>query len=218
MFVVIAGGGLVGRYLAESLSRDGETVVVVEKDGETATRLAKELGLKVVQGDADNPDVLDRAGVRGADAFIAVTGEDEDNLVACTLAKFEFHVGRVIARVNNPKNEWMFGSDMGVDIAASQATVLGKLLQEEVTLGDLVTLLKLREGEVALVEKPIPQDAKSIGRQIKDLGLPAEATFVAILRQGKVLVPRADLFLQAEDRVIVLTATEAEQKVAGALS
>ncbi|MDO8671925.1 MAG: NAD-binding protein, partial [Dehalococcoidia bacterium] len=165
MFVVIAGAGLVGRYLAEGLIRDNHRVVIIEKEPAVAKRVAGELGLKVVEGYGDNPGILDQAGIRSADAFIAVTGEDEDNLVACTLAKFEFHVGRVMARVNNPKNEWMFGRDMGVDIAVSQAMLLGKLLQEEVTLGDLVTLLKLREGEIALVEKPIPQTAKSIGRQ-----------------------------------------------------
>ncbi|MDO8673937.1 MAG: NAD-binding protein [Dehalococcoidia bacterium] len=218
MFVVIAGAGLVGRYLAENLSRDNHRVVIIEKEPTVAKIVAKELGLAVIEGESDNPNTLDQAGIRGADAFIAVTGEDEDNLVACTLAKFEFHVTRVMARVNNPKNEWMFGSDMGVDIAVSQAMLMGKLLQEEVTLGDLVTLLKLREGEVALVEKPIAQTAKSIGRQVKDLGLPEDATIVAVLRKGKVLVPRPDLSLQVDDRVLILTATHSEQKVAAALS
>lgn len=217
MFVVIVGGGLVGRHLAEGLMRDNHRVVVVEKSHEVAEQIARELGLKVIEGDGDDPKVLEEAGTRGADVFIAVTGEDEDNLVACTLAKFEFLVRRVMARVNNPKNEWMFGKDMGVDIAVNQATLMAKLLEEEVALKDLVTLLRLREGEIALVEKPIAEGSRSIGRQIKELGLPEDAVCVAVIREGKVLLPRADLLLQANDRVVVLTATEKEQRVAEAL-
>lgn len=217
MFVLIVGAGLVGRHLAEELARDSHKVVLVEKNPDVAARVARELGLRVVQGDGDDPKVLEEAGARGADVFVAVTGEDEDNLVACTLAKFEFLVGRVMARVNDPKNEWMFGKDLGVDIAVNQATLMAKLLEEEMSLGNLVTLLRLREGEVALVEKPIPGGSKSIGRQITDLNLPDEAVCVAVLRQGKVLIPRADVVLQPDDRVVVLTTIQQEAKVAEAL-
>ena len=218
MFVVIVGGGLVGRHLAEDLIRDKQKVVVIEKNPAVAAQAAKEAGVRVVVGDGDDPRVLEEAGTRGADVFVAVTGEDEDNLVACTLAKSEFHIGRVLARVNNPKNEWMFGKDMGVDIAVSQASLMARLLQEQTTLDDLVTLLRLREGEVALVEKSIPQGSKPVGRQIRELGLPEDAAVVAVLRGGKVLVPKADLVLAADDRAIVLTVVEREQKVAEALA
>ena len=214
MFVVVVGAGLVGRHLAEILTRDNQRVVVIEKNPAVAAFVAKELGVKVVQGDGDDPKTLDEAGTRGADVFVAVTGEDEDNLVACTLAKFEFLVGRVIARVNNPKNEWMFGKDMGVDIVVNQADLMAKLLQEEMPLGSLVTLLKLREGEIALVEKPVQEGSKSIGRRIRDLALPEDAVCVAVIREGKVFFPRPDLVLQPEDRVLVLTTVQQEQKVA----
>lgn len=217
MFVLIVGAGLVGRHLAGILIRDRHKVALVEKNPTVASQVARELGVRVVAGDGDDPKVLEEAGASGADVFIAVTGEDEDNLVACTLAKSEFLVGRVLARVNNPRNEWMFGKDMGVDIAVNQAALMAELLEEEMTLGDLVTLLRLREGEVALVEKPIPAGAKPIGRQIKDLGLPEDAVCVAVLRDGRVLIPRPDLALQAEDRIIVLTTTDQEQKVAQVL-
>lgn len=217
MFVVIVGAGLVGRHLAGMLTQDKHAVVLIEKNPAVATEVAKQLGLRVVEGDGDDPKVLEAAGTRGADVLIAVTGEDEDNLVACTLAKSEFLVGRVLARVNNPRNEWMFGKDMGVDIAINQAALIAALLEEEMTLGDLVTLLRLREGEVALVEKPIAPGAKSVGRQIRDLGLPEDAVCVAVLRRSKVLVARPDLVLQADDRVMILTTSEQELRVADVL-
>lgn len=217
MFVVIIGAGLVGRHLADTLARDHEKVVLIEKNPSVAALVARELDVKVVEGDGNDPVVLQEAGVRGADILIAVTGEDEDNLAACTLAKFEFLVGRVMARVNNPRNEWMFGKDMGVDIAVSQAALMSGLLKEEATLGDLVTLLKLREGEVALVEKPLLAGSRSVGVQVKALSLPEDAVCVAVLREGRVLFPRADLTLKPEDRIIVLTTIEEEQRVAEVL-
>lgn len=217
MFVVIIGAGLVGRHLAEILVRDNQKVVLVEKDPATASQAAKELGIKVIGGDGNDPKVLEKAGARGADVLVAVTGEDEDNLAACTLGKFEFHIGRVMARVSDPRHEWMFGKDMGVDIAVSQAALMADLMEEEMTLGDLVTLLRLREGEIALVEKPIPERSHSVASQVKDLRLPEDAVCVAVLREKRVLFPKADLSLRADDRVIVLTTTEREQEVAEVL-
>ncbi len=217
MFVVIIGGGLVGGHLADILVRDQHKVVIIEKRPEVAKRVAVETGAKVVTGDGDDPKMLDEAGTRGAEVLVAVTGEDEDNLVACTLAKFEFHVKRVMARVNNPRNEWMFGKDMGVDIVVNQADLMAKLLIEEASLGELVTLLKLREGEVALVEKPVEEGFRCIGCQIKDLPLPQEAVCVAVLRAGQVLFPKPELELQNGDRVLVLTTSQQVQKVSEAL-
>ncbi|MCL4460060.1 MAG: NAD-binding protein [Chloroflexi bacterium] len=218
MFVVIIGGGLVGRHLAAMLLGDKQKVVIIEKNPAVAATVAKEVGVKVVEGDGDDPKVLAEAGTRGADVFIAVTGEDEDNLVAATLAKFEFLVPRVMARVNNPKNEWMFGKDMGVDIAINQVTLIAHLLEEEMTLGDLVTLLKLREGDVALVEKPITEGSKAIKRQVSQLGLPEDIVCVAVLRAGRVLFPKADLTLERDDRLLLLTTVEREQQVAEILA
>ena len=217
MFVIIIGAGLVGRHLADTLIRDNERVLLIEKNPATAALASKELGMKVLEGDGNDPKVLEQAGARGADVLVAVTGEDEDNLAACTLAKFEFLVGRVMARVNNPRNAWMFGKDMGVDIAVSQAGLMSELLKEEATLGDLVTLLRLREGEMALVEKPIPAHSKSIGLQVRALSLPEDAVCVAVLRERRVLFPRGDLVLQADDRVIVLATTDQEKAVAEVL-
>lgn len=218
MFVVIIGAGLVGRHLADILLHDQQKVVLVEENPVVAADAARELGIQVVNGDGNDPAVLEEAGARGADVLVAVTGEDEDNLAACTLGKFEFLIRRVMARVNNPKNTWMFGRDMGVDIAVSQAALMAELLEEEMTLGDLVTLLKLREGEVALVEKPIPEGSRAVGRQVRDLGLPGNAVCVAVIRAGKVLFPREDLTLLAEDRLIVLTTIDQEHSIAEALA
>ncbi len=218
MYVIIIGAGLVGRHLADTLIRDHEKVALIEKNPMVAGLASKEPGIRMIEGDGNDPKVLEEAGARTADVLVAVTGEDEDNLAACTLAKFEFAIGRVLARVNNPTNEWMFGKDMGVDIAVSQAGLMSELLKEEATLGDLVTLLRLREGEVALVEKPVPAGSRAIGLQVRELSLPEDAVCVAILRERRVLFPRADLALQPDDRVVVLTTTEGEQKVAEALA
>ncbi|MBI4318360.1 MAG: NAD-binding protein [Chloroflexi bacterium] len=214
MFVVIVGAGAVGRHLAEVLAQEKQQVVLVEKDASIAAKVAQETSIEVVEGDGDDPDVLQRAGASGADVVVAVTGEDEDNLVACTLAKFQFSAKRVIARVNNPKNAWMFGKDTGVDVAVSQADVMTRLLVEEMTLSDIVTLLRLRLGEVALVEKSIGVDSKAAGSQIKGLPFPENAVCVAVLQGGKVLVPRPDLTVQVGDEVIVLTTAENEAKLA----
>jgi len=217
MFVVIIGAGVVGSHLAEVLIRDNQNVTLIEKNPARAAHVAKELGVRVIDGDGNDPKVLEEAGARGADVLVAVTGEDEDNLAACTLAKFEFLVGRVLARVNDPNHEWMFGKDMGVDIAVSQAGLMADLLVEEMTLGDLVTLLRLHEGEIALVEKPISLGSRCIGHQIKDLYFPENSVCVAVLRGGRVLFPKTDLALQSDDRVIVLTTTEREPEVAEVL-
>jgi len=217
MFVIVVGAGVVGRHLAAGLIRDGHEVELIEKNPAVAEQVARELGVKVVQGDADDPKVLEEANLRRADALIAVTGHDEDNLVACTLAKYEFAVGRVLCRVNNPSNAWMFGRDMGVDVAVNEAELMAALLEEEIGLDSLVTLLRLREGEVALVEKPVAAGGRVVGRQLQQVALPADALVVAVVRDGRVLFPRPDLALASGDHLFVLTTTGQEPKVAEAL-
>jgi len=218
MFVVIIGGGNVGRHLAEVLVKDNQSVVIVEKDPQVASTLANETGARIVTGDGDDPKVLEEASTSAADAFVAVTGHDEDNLVACTLAKFQFGVKRVLTRVNNTRNKWMFEKDMGVDVSVSEADVMARLLEEDITLDDLVTLLKIREGNVSLVEKPIKEDSRVTGKRLDELTLPANASLVAILREGRMVLPKPEVVLQAGDRIVALTTLEAESELVSALS
>ncbi len=217
MRVLIVGGGNVGSHLASILLKDKHSVVIIEKNPVIANKLASEVPAKILMGDGDDPKVLEDASANAADVFVAVTGEDEDNLVACTLAKFQFGVRRVLARVNNPKNKWMFGKDMGVDIGVSQADIMALLMEEEVALDELVTLLKIREGNVSLVEKPIPEGSRAIGKQVADLDLPANASLVAVLREGKIVLPKPNVVLISGDRVVALTTVEAEPGLVAAL-
>ena len=148
--------------------------------------------------------MLEAAGVRRANALAAVTGEDEANLVITTLARYEFNVPRTIARVNNPKNAWLFNQDMGVDVALNQSDILAKLIAEEMSLGDMMTLLKLRRGEYSIVEEKVHPSAVVVGKALRDLSLPTECVFAAIIRKGQLILPRGETVLEATDEVIAL--------------
>ena len=211
MKVVIVGGGRVGGYLAGLLAGAGHRVRVLESDPETARGLARELPEGVVlAGSGTDPSALEAAGIREAEVAAAVTGSDETNLVVTSLARFEFGVPRTIARVKNPKNAWMFTPGMGVDVALNQADLLGHLIAEEMSLGDMTTLLKLRKGQFSLVEEKVHPRAAAAGKTVKELRLPHECVLVAVLRKGAMLLPRPDLVLHPADEVLaVVHATEA---------
>ena len=184
---------------------------VVERDPETARGLGPELPEgTVIAGSGADPAVLEAAGVREADAAAAVTGADETNLVVTSLARFEFGVPRTIARVKNPKNAWMFTPEMGVDVALNQADLLGHLIAEEMSMGDMTTLLKLRKGQFSLVEEKVHPRAAAAGKTVGELRLPPECVLVAVLRKGEMLLPRPALVFHPADEVLtVVHATEA---------
>jgi trk system potassium uptake protein TrkA len=206
MFVVIIGGGKTGSHLAELLQAEGHEIALVEKRPAVLERLEQELiGVHIVSGDACDPQVLQGVGVSRADVVAIMTGDDEDNLVASLLAKFEFNARRVIARVNNSKNEPLFTPDMGVDVAVSQAHIMAKLIQEQIGMGELMTLFKLQQGNLALVQETLPADSQAIGKAVKDLGIPKESVLVAVLRGPQLLIPYGDTVLQAGDEVLALT-------------
>ena len=205
MFVIIVGGGKTGSYLAELLLAGGHTVRVIDRRPEVIEKLKAELPAEiVVRGDGADPQVLINTGIRSAQVVAAVTGDDEDNLVVSTIAKFEFRVRRVIARVNNPKNAWLFTPDMGVDVAINQADLMAKLIAEEMSLGDMMTLVKLRRGEVSIVEEKIEAGAPAAGRLIRDVPLPTGCTLAAIMRGSEVVLPHGDTLLQPEDEVVAV--------------
>ena len=205
MFVLIVGGGKTGSQLAQQLLSAGHEVKVIEARDVVLERLKHELPEDVVvAGDGSSPGVLEAAGIERAQVLAAVTGDDEANLVVTTLGRFEFGVTRIIARVNNPKNAWLFNPEMGVDVALNQSDILARLIAEEMSLGDMMTLLKLRKGEYSIVEEKVHPQAVVVGKTLSQLDLPPECVFVAILRKGDLVIPRGNTVLQPVDEVIVL--------------
>jgi trk system potassium uptake protein TrkA len=205
MHVMIVGGGKVGTYLARILIADGYNVKVIEGTQEEFQRAAKELPAEVVVfGNGTDPNVLESAGIREADVVAAVTRTDETNLVITSLARFEFNVKRTIARVNIPKNAWLFTPEMGVDVPLNQADLMAHLIAEEMSLGDVMTLLKLRRGQYSLVEKKVDPRSVAAGMAVRDLNLPRECVLTAVIRDGNLLIPRGDTVLAPDDEVYAL--------------
>ncbi len=210
MNVIIAGGGKVGEYLAAMLGTGGHQVRVIETQREHVARLERTLPNGVAMlGNATDPSALEAAGIRQANVVAAVTGSDETNLIVTNLARFEFGVPRTIARVNNPKNAWMFTSEMGVDVPVNQADLMAHLIAEEMSLGDMMTLVKLRKGQYSLVEEKVDPNAPAAGQALRDIRLPEACAIVAIIRKGELMLPRGDLVLQPVDEVLALASESA---------
>jgi len=205
MFVIIVGGGNTGSYLAKLLLDGGHTVKVVEQRPLVLEKMEGEIPSEsILVGDGSSPQVLETAGVLKANVLAAVTGSDETNLVVTSLARFEFNVPRVIARLNNPKNAWLFTPEMGVDVALNQADILARLVAEEMSLGDMMTLLKLRKGEYSLIEEKVHPLSLSVNKSLRDLQIPEECVLVAIIRKNKLFIPHGDTVLQPADEVLAM--------------
>lgn len=211
MLAVIIGGGRGGSYLARDLQTQGYRIKVVDRRPEVVARLRQEIGGDVICGDGCSPQILDQVGVSKADLIVALTHNDEDNLVVCRLAKHHFHVPRVIARVNNPLNEWLYTKDWGVDVAISQVHLTSKVIEEEIGLGELVTLLKLNRGEAALVELRLPDTSPCRGKAIREVNLPSDAVIVSVIRAGKLVIPRGDTVFEAGDEILAVSTVAAEK-------
>jgi len=205
MFVIIVGGGKTGSSVAALLLKEKHRVVVVEHRLNIIESLREELPpASVFEGNASLPSVLEEAGIAEANVVAAVTGEDEANLVVCTLARFEYNVPRIIARVNNPRNAWLFAPEMGVDVALNEADMMAHLVAEEMSLGDMMTVLKFRKGQYALVEEKVHPMALAAGKAIRDLMLPPQCVLAAIIRKGELIIPKGDVQLQPADEIIAL--------------
>jgi trk system potassium uptake protein len=220
MRVIIAGGGSVGRYMAGQLQDSGHEVTLIDNDTAVVTQgraTRTPVGVTWWLGDACEVATLTAVGAAQADVVAAVTGDDEDNLVVSLLCKQEFAVPRVLARVNNPKNEWMFTDMWGVDISVSTPHLLTALVEEAVTVGSFVRLLSLEGGKARLAEVTLAAGSPAIAKELTDLGLPRESTVVAVLRDGHVVVPRGDTVLHQGDEVLVLVTGGVEDDVRRAL-
>lgn len=212
MYIIIAGGGKVGQFLANTFSSRERDVVVIERNLEKCEKLAENKRILVINGDACDAKYLEDAGIDRADVFAAVTGDDDDNLVACQLAVVTYGVPRAVARINNPGNERIF-HELGID-GISSTTVIAKLIEEESSIGDIITLQSLRKGKLALVEVELPTDRCIVcNKKVKDLGLPRDCVLVAIVRDDEVIIPRGNTELQAGDGVIALTEIEKEERL-----
>jgi trk system potassium uptake protein TrkA len=213
MRVVIVGAGSVGTYIAEDLHRAGHEVLVIERDEDVVTRLRPSIGCQWLVADACEVTSLQNENVEGADVIVAATGDDEDNLVVSLLAKQEFMIPRVIARVNHPKNHWMFNRSWGVDVAVSTPHLLSSLVEEAVSVGSLVRLLQFERSGARLVEVTLAEDSPARNLSIFELRLPRETSIVAVLRSSNLIVPRGDTTLRVGDEVIALVTIEYEEEL-----
>ncbi len=211
MRVVIAGAGAVGRHLAVDLAERGHKVLLIEQDPDVLDKADEWTnGVDLLLGDSCEPWVLEKADLRTVDVVVAATGDDEDNLVTSLLAKQEFGVPRVLARVNHPRNEWLFNEQWGVDAAVSPPHILTAMVEEAVTVGDLVRLLRLEGGRIGLVEVTLPDDSPNAGRPLYELRLPPDSAIVAILREGHVVIPQPETVVTPGDEILALSSGGAE--------
>lgn len=214
MFVIIVGGGNTGSYLAGLLQEAGHQVRVIEERPPLLEKLKTELPAgTIVAGDGSSPDILEMAGIKEAQVLAAVTGNDETNLVITSLARFEFGVPRTIGRVNNPKNAWLFNAEMGVDVALNQADIIGHLIAEEMSLGDMMTLLKVRRGQYSLIEEKVHPQSQVAKKPLREVALPAECTIVAIIRKSDLIIPRGDTVFEPADEVLALVHSKSLAKM-----
>jgi trk system potassium uptake protein TrkA len=213
MFVLIAGGGRTATQLAQMLVKQNYQVRVVEHRRDVLGRVHRELPTEMIyEGNATEIETLEHAGIAQANVVAACMSDDEDNLAICYMARERFGTSRTIARINNPRNAWLFDEKFHVDVALNNAAIMASLIEEEMSLGDMVTLLKIRRGDYSLVEEKIPPGARAIGIALKDLGLVESCVIAAIIRDGKVVVPRGmSEFWEGDEILAIADRTGTEQ-------
>jgi len=217
MHIVIVGGGKVGYFLAKKLHQDKHKVILIEEDKATCEELAKDLNrILVINGDGCDPKALEKAGVDRADVLAAVTGEDEDNFIICQLAKEKFDVSRTVARVNDPKNERIF-SELGVDVPINATSIIAKIVEEEVSFSDFVTLMSFKRGKLSIVRVDLSEESPVVNKRIQDIKLPPDSVLVSIIRKDEVIVPKGNTVFLSGDDIIALTLVENERALLTAL-
>ncbi len=218
VYIIVIGGGKVGFYLAKELLEGNHEVLVIEQNSEKCARITEDLGEIVMEGDGCEATTQEKAGMARADLLLAVTGEDEDNLVACQLAKHRFHVPRTFARINNPKNELIFRK-LGIDATVSATSAIMSHIEQELPAHPLIPLLTLRGSGLEVVEVKIPGGAAVVGRRIRDILLPHQSIIVLVIdRDGQPHVPTSETILHAEDEVLAVTMMESEEAMRRALT
>ena len=215
MRVLIAGGGRTASHLATVLLGAEHEVRVIENRPEVLFRLHREIPTEAIcEGDPLDPAVFEHAGARQANVLAACTASDADNLMLCYAARFEYHVPRTIAVINIPRSAWLFDRKFGVDVALNQAEILAGLIQEEMSLGDMMVLTKLHRGKFTLVEEKIPSGSPIVGLTVRDSGLPPNSVIAAVFRHGKIVIPRGDLAFEVGDELLALVDPPAAEELA----
>jgi trk system potassium uptake protein len=212
MRVAIAGAGAVGTSIAKELIENGHEVLLIDKDPK-AIKVYEVAGAEWLLADACEIAALDDASLERCNVVIAATGDDKTNLVTSLLAKTEYGVPRVVARINLPANEWLFNESWGVDVAVSTPRLLSALVEEAVSVGDLVRLMTFRQSDASLVELTIPADAQLAGQRVGSIEWPADTALVAILRDGRVIVPSSDDPLECGDELLFVTNQDVEAEL-----
>ena len=216
MYIIIGGGGDVGYYLTKSLLNQGHEVLLLEKGGARFQALSDELGQAVIRGDACEARTMEEVGASRADIVIAVTGEDDDNLVICQMAKKRFSVGRTIARLNNPKNELLF-QKLGIDVTVSPTRSILSLIEAEIPGSTFVTLMTLKRAGLEIMEIRIPPNSPIVGKTLNTINLPRSGNIALIIRDKEYIVPTADTKILANDEVYALVSREGEEALRTAL-
>jgi trk system potassium uptake protein TrkA len=212
MYAIVAGGGKVGYYLAKELVEQGHEVLIIEKDARRCRLIEEDLGNVVMEGDAAEASVLAESGSERADVIVAVTGDDEDNLVICQVAKKRFNAPRAVARINNPKNEQIFRM-LGIDATVSSTDIILGVLEQELPAHAIVPLMRLRHADLEVLEIKLDERAAAVGRTIGQLGLPADCTIAVVIRGGLPIFPTAETRLATNDELIVLTTSPNESRL-----
>jgi trk system potassium uptake protein len=212
MYIIVGGGGDVGYYLTQNLLSQGHEVLLLEKSTGRAQVLSEELDQAVLNGDACEARTMEEAGVRRADVVIAVTGEDEDNLVICQMAKKRFNVARTIARLNNPKHELLF-QKLGIDVTVSPTKAILSLIESELPGPHFVLLMTLKKAGLEIVEMKIPDISPVVGKQLNQVNLPRKCTLALIIRGEEQIFPTAETLLQADDDVYALVNHDGEEEL-----
>jgi trk system potassium uptake protein len=217
MRVAIAGAGAVGRSIAQELLENGHEVLLIDKNPRSI-KVEAVAQAEWLLADACEIASLDDAGLERCHVVVAASGDDKVNLVVSLLAKTEYGVPRVVARINHPKNEWLFNESWGVDVAVSTPRLLSALVEEAVSVGDLVRLMTFRQGEANLVELTLPEDAPLAGQLVGSVAWPQDSALVAILREGRVLVPSTDDTLEGGDELMFVANQDVEDELGELLS
>lgn len=212
MYIIVVGGGKVGYYLTKTLLNEGHEALLIERDVNKVETYSDRFGSVVLAGDGAEASVLAAAGAARADVVIAVTGEDEDNLVVCQVAKAKFHVARTIARVNNPKNEQLFRL-LGIDVTVSQTNYILNLIEQAIPERNFIHLLSLRHADLAIIEATISKDSPVVNKAIEDIELPVDCVIAAIARGADLIVPRGSTEILPGDDIIAVTHREEEDEL-----
>ncbi|MEW5803516.1 MAG: NAD-binding protein [bacterium] len=211
MYIILVGGGKVGYHLAKSLAADKHTVVIIERDEDRCQYMAERLNGLVINGNGCEKRYLREAGIERADVLAAVTGNDEDNLIACQVAQKSFAIKRTVARVNDPKNESSF-SHLGIDVPVNSTSIIAKIIEEETTLEDIIPLFTFKKGKLAIVRVDLPTSSPAKNKKLKEIKLPKDCVLVSILRGEDLLIPSGDTMLMEGDEVVALTTIEKERE------